>query len=145
MYTHWRSFVAFIISYLMASDEVLNSYEKYEITASTSKKVGMGLITFYFISSLVQLAQYSMLNYQKYFLNNGKQKKRITRNKCRINGRYCLFATYLFLGNYNYGSGYWYCSVKLPPMPEEELQEDDSQKFMQKIFMLYLLILIINF
>jgi hypothetical protein len=30
-------------------DEVLNSYEKYETTASSSKKVGMGLITFYFL------------------------------------------------------------------------------------------------
>ena len=33
----------------MASDEVLGSYEKYEITASTAKKVGMGLTTFYIL------------------------------------------------------------------------------------------------
>ena len=39
--------VAFIIAYLLASDEVLNSYEKYNTTASSSKQVGMGLITFY--------------------------------------------------------------------------------------------------
>ena len=38
-----------LVSYLMASDEVLGSYEKYEITASTAKKVGMGLTTFYIL------------------------------------------------------------------------------------------------
>ena len=36
-----------LCSYLIASNEVLNSFEKYEITQSTSKNVGMGLITFY--------------------------------------------------------------------------------------------------
>ena len=41
--------IAFIIAYVLASDEVLNSYEKYKITASSSKQVGMGLITFYFL------------------------------------------------------------------------------------------------
>ena len=41
--------IAFIIAYVLASDEVLNSYDKYEITASSSKQVGMGLITFYFL------------------------------------------------------------------------------------------------
>ena len=49
MYTVGGLVVAFIIAYLLASDEVLNSYEKYETTASSSKKVGMGLITFYFL------------------------------------------------------------------------------------------------
>ena len=39
-----------IFSYLIASDEVLGSYEKYEITASTAKKVGMGLNTFYLLA-----------------------------------------------------------------------------------------------
>jgi len=39
-----------IFSYLIASDEVLVSYEKYEITASTAKKVGMGLNTFYLLA-----------------------------------------------------------------------------------------------
>ena len=38
-----------IISYLMASNEVLGSYEKYEITSSTAKQVGMGLTTFYIL------------------------------------------------------------------------------------------------
>ena len=39
-----------LLSYLMASDEVLRSYEKYEITASTVKKVGMGLTAFYLLA-----------------------------------------------------------------------------------------------
>jgi NADH:ubiquinone oxidoreductase subunit 6 (subunit J) len=39
-----------LIAYLMSSDEVLGSYEKYEITASTAKKVGMGLTTFYILA-----------------------------------------------------------------------------------------------
>ena len=34
----------------MASDEVLGSYEKYEITASNAKQVGMGLTTFYILA-----------------------------------------------------------------------------------------------
>ena len=39
-----------LFSYLIASDEVLKSFEKYEITASTAKRVGMGLITFYVLA-----------------------------------------------------------------------------------------------
>jgi len=35
----------FIIAYVLASDEVLKSWEKYEITPASSKQVGMGLIT----------------------------------------------------------------------------------------------------
>ena len=38
-----------LFSYLIASNVVLGSYEKYETTASTSKNVGMGLFTFYFM------------------------------------------------------------------------------------------------
>ena len=38
-----------LFSYLIASNEVLQSFEKYEITESTSKQVGMGLITFYLL------------------------------------------------------------------------------------------------
>ena len=49
LYTVGGLVVAFIIAYVLASDEVLNSYDKYEITASSSKQVGMGLITFYFL------------------------------------------------------------------------------------------------
>ena len=36
-----------LLSYLISSNEILHSFEKYEITESTSKQVGMGLITFY--------------------------------------------------------------------------------------------------
>ena len=49
MYTVGGLVIVFIISYLFASNEVLSSYEKYETTASSSKKVGMGLITFYLL------------------------------------------------------------------------------------------------
>ena len=49
LYTVGGLVIAFIIAYVLASDEVLNSYEKYKITASSSKQVGMGLITFYFL------------------------------------------------------------------------------------------------
>ena len=41
-----------ILSYLIASDEVLQSYEKYKISASQSKNVGMGLLMFYILGSL---------------------------------------------------------------------------------------------
>jgi len=50
LYTIGGLFVIILLSYLMASDEVLGSYEKYEITASTAKKVGMGLTTFYILA-----------------------------------------------------------------------------------------------
>jgi NADH:ubiquinone oxidoreductase subunit 6 (subunit J) len=49
LYTAGGLVVAFIIAYLLSSDEVLNSYEKYNTTASSSKQVGMGLITFYLL------------------------------------------------------------------------------------------------
>ena len=49
LYTVGGLVIAFIIAYVLASDEVLDSYEKYKITASSSKQVGMGLITFYFL------------------------------------------------------------------------------------------------
>ena len=49
LYTAGGLVVALIIAYVLASDEVINSYNKYEITASSSKQVGMGLITFYFL------------------------------------------------------------------------------------------------
>jgi NADH:ubiquinone oxidoreductase subunit 6 (subunit J) len=42
--------IIILISYLMSSDEVLGSYEKYEITARTVKRVGMGLTTFYLLA-----------------------------------------------------------------------------------------------
>jgi hypothetical protein len=45
-----------LLSYIMASDEVLGAYEKYEITASTSKQVGMGLNTFYILAIIAVIA-----------------------------------------------------------------------------------------
>ncbi|CAI8357498.1 MAG: Uncharacterised protein [Cryomorphaceae bacterium] len=50
LYTIGGLLVIILISYLTASDEVLGSYEKYEITASTAKQVGMGLTTFYILA-----------------------------------------------------------------------------------------------
>jgi len=50
LYTIGGLVAVLIFSYLIASDEVLGSYEKYEITASTAKKVGMGLTTFYVLA-----------------------------------------------------------------------------------------------
>ena len=50
LYTIGGLFVIILLSYLMASDEVLGSYEKYEITSSTAKQVGMGLTTFYILA-----------------------------------------------------------------------------------------------
>ena len=47
LYTIGGLVTVLLFSYLMASDEVLNSFEKYEITTSSSKQVGMGLISFY--------------------------------------------------------------------------------------------------
>ena len=50
LYTTGGLVAILIFSYLIASDEVLGSYEKYEITASTAKKDGMGLNTFYLLA-----------------------------------------------------------------------------------------------
>ena len=50
LYTIGGLIIVLIFSYFIASDEILGSYEKYEITASTAKKVGMGLTTFYVLA-----------------------------------------------------------------------------------------------
>ena len=50
LYTIVGLVAVLLFSYLIASDEVLKSFEKYEITASTAKNVGMGLITFYVLA-----------------------------------------------------------------------------------------------
>jgi len=50
LYTIGSLFVIILISYLISSNEVLGSYEKYEITATTVKRVGMGLTTFYLLA-----------------------------------------------------------------------------------------------
>ena len=42
--------IIMLISYIISSDKVLGSYEKYEITAATTKRVGMGLTTFYLLA-----------------------------------------------------------------------------------------------
>lgn len=49
LYTIGGLIAVLLFSYLIASDEVLASFEKYNITESTSKKVGMGLIAFYLL------------------------------------------------------------------------------------------------
>jgi uncharacterized membrane protein YwzB len=49
MFTLLGLVIAFVLAYLVASDEVLKSYEKYETTTAASKRVGMGLITFYLL------------------------------------------------------------------------------------------------
>ena len=50
LYTIAGLVAVLLFSYLFASDEVLRSYERYEITTSTAKNVGMGLITFYILA-----------------------------------------------------------------------------------------------
>ncbi|MBG65274.1 MAG: hypothetical protein CMP73_01270 [Flavobacteriales bacterium] len=50
MYTIGGLILVLIVSYLFASDEVLGSYEKYSITPSTAKQVGMGLTAFYILA-----------------------------------------------------------------------------------------------
>ena len=62
IYTIVGLIVILIIAYLFASDATAG-YEKYETTAKTSKQVGMGLITFYFlIFSAVIAVVYSELS-----------------------------------------------------------------------------------
>ena len=50
LYTIVGLLIIILLSYLPASGEVLGSYEKYEISESTAKKVGMGLTTFYILA-----------------------------------------------------------------------------------------------
>ena len=52
LYTILGLVLVFLVSYLIASDEVLQSYEKYKISTSQSKNVGMGLLMFYLLGSL---------------------------------------------------------------------------------------------
>ena len=49
LYTIGGLVVVLIISYLIASSEVLPSYEKYHINSGAAKRVGMGLNAFYFL------------------------------------------------------------------------------------------------
>jgi H+/Cl- antiporter ClcA len=48
IYTIFGLVAILIIAYLIASDATVG-YEKHETSAKTSKQVGMGLITFYFL------------------------------------------------------------------------------------------------
>ena len=50
IYTILGLLVICIISYVIASDEVLSSFEKYDITSGDSKQVGMGLYVFYLLA-----------------------------------------------------------------------------------------------
>ena len=50
LYTIVGLVAVLILSYLIASDEVLSSYEKYNITSSIAKQVGMGLNAFYLLA-----------------------------------------------------------------------------------------------
>ena len=50
LYTIGGLFGILILSYLISSDEILGSYEKYEINAATAKQVGMGLTSFYILA-----------------------------------------------------------------------------------------------
>ena len=50
LYTISGLVIVLIISYLIASSEVLPSYEKYQIDSGTAKRVGMGIFTFYFLA-----------------------------------------------------------------------------------------------
>ena len=52
LYTILGLVVVCIASYVFASDEVLQSYEKYKISSADSKNVGMGLIMFYTLAAL---------------------------------------------------------------------------------------------
>ena len=49
LYTVGGLVVVLVVSYLIASSEVLPSYEKYHINSGGSKRVGMGLNAFYFL------------------------------------------------------------------------------------------------
>ena len=68
LYTAGGLVVAFLISYLLASGDVLNSYEKYDISSLTSKLVGAGLYSY---SILLSIAFSLILIFA--FMSNWKQ------------------------------------------------------------------------
>ena len=49
LYTIGGLLIICALAYFLSSSEVLNSYEKYEITSTVSKRVGMGLNMFYLL------------------------------------------------------------------------------------------------
>lgn len=60
-----------LLSYFIASNEVLDSYERYNITTSVSKQVGMGLYFFYIIFGIAIITMFvsQLLNLLKITLN----------------------------------------------------------------------------
>ncbi len=50
LYTVGGLVAVLIVSYALASSEVLPSYDKYNINAGAAKRVGMGLNAFYFLA-----------------------------------------------------------------------------------------------
>tara|TARA_B100001175_G_C19467704_1_gene620031 strand:+ start:995 stop:1321 length:327 start_codon:yes stop_codon:yes gene_type:complete len=50
LYAFGALILVVLIAYFISSSEVLTSYTKYEIDSGTSKRVGMGLNTFYLLS-----------------------------------------------------------------------------------------------
>ena len=71
LYTIGGLIIVLLFSYIFASDEVLGSYEKYNITASIAKNVGMGLTSFYILAAgAIGAVLYAELS--KVFQNNGK-------------------------------------------------------------------------
>lgn len=51
LYTIAGLIIVCIISYILASGDILSSYEKYDISSSQAKNVGMGLIMFYILAA----------------------------------------------------------------------------------------------
>ena len=51
LYTIGGLIIVCIISYIIASGDVLSSYEKYDISSAQAKNVGMGLIMFYMLAA----------------------------------------------------------------------------------------------
>ena len=50
------SLVLFLSYFILASDEVLSSYQKYDISGTTSNMVGMGLWSFYILSTIAVIS-----------------------------------------------------------------------------------------
>ena len=51
LYTIGGLIIVCIISYIIASGDVLSSYEKYDISSAQAKNVGMGLVMFYILAA----------------------------------------------------------------------------------------------
>jgi hypothetical protein len=51
LYTIGGLIIVSIVSYIIASGDVLSSYEKYDISSAQAKNVGMGLVMFYILAA----------------------------------------------------------------------------------------------